>query len=93
MEPVWKSVVAAAATAAATAAPGGAAVAAEGGREGGNVLIKLYLDAIFEDLCKAAGSRKWRERQAAVAGLADLLPGRTFKEIMGGRGGGREGKC
>ena len=89
MEPVWKSVVAAAA--AAEVGAGAGAGAGEGGREGGKMVIKRYLDAIFEDLLKAAGSRKWRERQAAVAGLASLLPGRTFKEIMGGREGAGEG--
>lgn len=55
------------------------------------MVISQYLDVIFEDLLKAAGSRKWRERQAAVAGLANLLPGRTFKEIMGEKEGAGEG--
>lgn len=49
--------------------------------EGAKATVKQYLPAILEELCGAAGSRKWRERQSAVAGLADLLPGRTYAEI------------
>lgn len=34
--------------------------------------IKTFLNAILDDLCQALSSRKWRERQAAASGLANL---------------------
>ena len=45
-------------------------VAAGGGDA--KAVEREYLPQIFEDLCEASGSRRWRERQAAVAGLADM---------------------
>lgn len=82
MEPVWKSVLAAAGVAEGDVEATGRG-SERGGSGSGKKVVKKYLDPILDDLCEAAGSRKWRERQAAVAGLGELMPGRTFKEVRG----------
>lgn len=44
-------------------------------------VIRKHLSAIVVELLRALGERKWRDRQSACAGLADVLRGRGWDEL------------
>lgn len=44
-------------------------------------VIRLNLSAIIVELLRALGDRKWRDRQSACAGLADVLRGRSWDAL------------
>jgi len=43
--------------------------------------VAAHVVPILAELARASESSHWRERHAACAGLADLLPGRTYGEV------------
>jgi hypothetical protein len=45
--------------------------------------VDRYYEPLLKELLRAAGARLWRERQAAAAGLADLLQGRRWSQLAG----------
>jgi proteasome component ECM29 len=43
--------------------------------------VDKHFAAVMEELLTECGSRQWRARQSAAAGLAELLTGRRFAEV------------
>lgn len=44
-------------------------------------VIRTNLSAILKELLRALGERKWRDRQSACVGLADVLRGKGWDEL------------
>lgn len=43
--------------------------------------VDQHFAAIMEELLTECGSRQWRARQSAAAGLGEVLTGRRFAEV------------
>lgn len=44
-------------------------------------MIRTNLSAILRELLRALGERKWRDRQSACVGLADVLRGKGWDAL------------
>ncbi|CAN0057921.1 unnamed protein product, partial [Phaeothamnion confervicola] len=84
MQQLWDAVVGSAAGGGGAidgACAGGGGGAGGGGPASSADVVHTYFPVIAEELLRAAGERRWRERQGAASALGSLLQGRSFAEL------------